>query len=94
VAAWVPDMFSNFYLLKNNKIAENSTTAKAREKTNTDLESLDFLNLCLTRFENNQVLLNKFRFLLTIKLFKVCLRSIYKSNFRAQFHIELSAFKE
>jgi len=32
VAAWVPDMFSNFYLVKNHKIAENSTTAKSREK--------------------------------------------------------------
>jgi len=42
VAAWFPDMFCNFYLPKNHKIAENSTTNKAREKINTDLESLEF----------------------------------------------------
>jgi hypothetical protein len=32
VAAWFPDMFCNFYLVKNHKIAKNSTTTKAREK--------------------------------------------------------------
>jgi hypothetical protein len=32
VAAWVLDMFCNFYLMKNHKIANNSTTIKAREK--------------------------------------------------------------
>jgi hypothetical protein len=42
VAAWVPDMFCNFYLVKNHKIAKNSTTAKVREKISTDLESLEF----------------------------------------------------
>ncbi len=31
-AAWFSDMFSNFYLLKNHKIANNSATTKAREK--------------------------------------------------------------
>ncbi len=36
-----PDTFCNFNLVKNHKIADNSTTAKAREKTNTDLESLE-----------------------------------------------------
>jgi hypothetical protein len=41
VAAWVPGMFCNFYLMKNHKIARNST-AKAKEKINTDLESLEF----------------------------------------------------
>jgi hypothetical protein len=41
VAVWVPDMFCNFYLAKNNKIAKNSTTAKAGEKISTDLESLE-----------------------------------------------------
>jgi len=30
VAAWVPDMFCNFNLMKNHKIANNSTTSKAR----------------------------------------------------------------
>jgi hypothetical protein len=42
VAAWVPDMFCNFNLVKNHKIAKNSTTAKATEKISTDLKSLEF----------------------------------------------------
>ncbi len=42
VAAWVSDMFWNFYLGKNNKIANNSTTMKARENVSLDLESLEF----------------------------------------------------
>jgi hypothetical protein len=42
VAAWVSDMFCNFNLVKNPKIADNSTTTKAREKMSTDLESLEF----------------------------------------------------
>jgi hypothetical protein len=32
VAAWFKDMFCNFHLVKNHKIAKNSTTTKAREK--------------------------------------------------------------
>jgi hypothetical protein len=32
VAAWVSDMFRNFYQVKNLKITKNSTTIKAREK--------------------------------------------------------------
>jgi len=64
----------NFYLVKNHKIAQNSTTTKAREKTSTDLESLEFykfFDVCLTKFKNNKILLNKVsnRFLLTTKLF-------------------------
>jgi hypothetical protein len=31
-AALVPDFFRNFYLVKNHKIANNSTGIKAREK--------------------------------------------------------------
>jgi hypothetical protein len=42
VAAWVSDMFCNFYLMKNHKIAKNSTTTKASEKISTDVESLEF----------------------------------------------------
>jgi hypothetical protein len=42
VAAWLPDMFWNCYLVKNHKIAKNSTTTKAREKIITDLELLEF----------------------------------------------------
>jgi len=67
-------MFCNFYLVKNHKIAKNSTTTKAREKNSTDMESLEFktfFDACLTKFKNNQILLNKIshRFLLTTKLF-------------------------
>jgi len=32
VAALVPDMFCNFYLTKNHKIAKNSATNEYREK--------------------------------------------------------------
>jgi hypothetical protein len=39
VAAWVLDVF---YFVKNHKIANNSTAAKAREKISTDLESSEF----------------------------------------------------
>jgi hypothetical protein len=31
-----------FFFVKNHKIADNSTTATAREKISTDLESLEF----------------------------------------------------
>ncbi len=49
VAAWFPDMFCNFYLVKNHKPDENSTTAKAREKISTDLECLEVHNfLCVS----------------------------------------------
>jgi hypothetical protein len=51
VAAWVPDMFCNFYLGKNHKIAKNSTTTKAKEKISTHLKSLEFYEffyVCLT----------------------------------------------
>ncbi len=41
VAALVPDIFCNFYLVKNHKIANNSATAEAREKISTYLESLE-----------------------------------------------------
>jgi hypothetical protein len=42
VAAWVSDMFSNFYPVKNHKIAYNSTTTEDSEKIATYLESLEF----------------------------------------------------
>jgi hypothetical protein len=32
VAVLIPAMFSNFYLVKNHKIADNSATTEAREK--------------------------------------------------------------
>jgi hypothetical protein len=71
LAALFPDMFCNFYLVKNHRIADNSTTTKAREKIRTDLESLEFFDVCLTKFKNNQILPNKISHisLLTTKLF-------------------------
>ncbi len=42
VAALVPDMFCNFYLVKNHKIANNLVPTEAREKISTYLESLEF----------------------------------------------------
>ncbi len=48
VAAWFPDMFFNFYFVKNHKIAKNWTTTKAAVKLNTDLETLEFKkNWCM-----------------------------------------------
>ncbi len=41
VAALVQDMFWNFYVVKNDKIANNSVTSQAREKIRTHLESLE-----------------------------------------------------
>jgi hypothetical protein len=35
VAAWVSDMFCNFHLAKNHKIAINLATTEAREKIST-----------------------------------------------------------
>jgi hypothetical protein len=35
VAASVPDMFCNLYLVKNHKIANNTATIEAREKIST-----------------------------------------------------------
>ncbi len=57
--------------MKNHKIAKNSTTTKAREKISTNMESLEFIGVRLTKFKNNQILLNKIsdRFLLTDKIF-------------------------
>ncbi len=42
VAAFVPDMFCKFKSARNNKIANNLTITKAREKISTDLKSLEF----------------------------------------------------
>ncbi len=41
MAALVPDMFYNLYLVKNYKIANYSATTEAREKISTYLESLE-----------------------------------------------------
>jgi hypothetical protein len=40
-------MFCNFYLMKSHKIANNSKTAKAREKISIVLESLKFYEFFL-----------------------------------------------
>ncbi len=34
VATWVPEMFYNFYLVKNQKIADYSATTEGKEKNN------------------------------------------------------------
>ncbi len=57
MAAWVPDMFCDFYLAKNHKIVNNSTTTEAGEKISKDLESLEcwkFFDVGLAKFESNQ----------------------------------------
>jgi hypothetical protein len=61
VATLVPDKFCNFCLVKNHKIANGSTTTKAREKIRTDLESSNYRNFYvhLTKFKNYPILLNK-----------------------------------
>jgi hypothetical protein len=71
--------------VKNHKIAKNSTNTKAREKISTDLDSLEFyknFDVCLTKFKNNQILLNKIShiFLLTTKVFIGCKSLIRNDN--------------
>jgi hypothetical protein len=48
VAAWVPDVFCNFYLEKNQKIAKNSTATKAREKNKSGILRNKKIALCLS----------------------------------------------
>ncbi len=74
MAAWIPDMFCDIYLVKGRKIANNSAITETREKIITYLESVEFwklFDICLTNFENYQILINKIshRFLVTSKLF-------------------------
>jgi hypothetical protein len=71
VATWVPDMFCNFYLVKNHKIAKKSTTTKAIEKIIADLESLEFYNYLMHVYLLNLKTIKFYltRFLLTTKLF-------------------------
>jgi len=66
--------FCNFYLAKNPKIAQDSATTEAGEKICTVMKSVKFqkfFDMCLTNFENYQILLNKInhRFIVTTKLF-------------------------
>jgi hypothetical protein len=74
VAALVPDMFHNFYLVKNHKIINNSATTGTREKISTHMEFLEFhkfFDACFAKFENYAILLIKIshRFLATTMLF-------------------------
>ncbi len=39
---WQLGYFCNFYLVKNHKIANNSTNTKTKEKISAQLESLEF----------------------------------------------------
>ncbi len=62
VAAWVSDMFCNFYFVKNHKIANNSTTNKARLKISSYLESLEFqkcIKVYLTKLKTIKVYIIK-----------------------------------
>jgi hypothetical protein len=70
VAACAPDIFCNFCLVENCKIANNYAAAKAREKNNHIFGILTFFWLCLTKCKNYQILLNKIshKFLVTTML--------------------------
>jgi len=71
VAAWVQDMFCSFYVVKSHKIAYNSVTTEALEKKSADLGSLEFqkfLDVCFTKFENYQILLNKISHRFPVKI--------------------------
>ncbi len=67
-------MFCNFHLEKNHNFDKKSTTPKAREKIKHRIRILRILeknDVCLSKFKNNQILLNKIsrRFILTTKIF-------------------------
>ncbi len=60
MAAWVSVMFCNFYIVKNHKIDNNSTTTKARGKLNT-WNPYDFrkhFDIYLTKFKIIKLYLN------------------------------------
>jgi hypothetical protein len=46
VAVWFPDMFGNFYLVKNHKTAKHSTMTKARKNQ----QRFEILNNLATDF--------------------------------------------
>ncbi len=51
MAAWFPNTYGHFYLVKNCKIVRNLITPKAIEKISADLESLEVhKNLKPTKF--------------------------------------------
>ncbi len=47
VAALVPDIFCDFYIMKNHKIVKNSAITKARGKISTNFESSQFYNFLM-----------------------------------------------
>jgi hypothetical protein len=49
VAAWFPDMLCNFYLVENTKLLICQQPPK-----------LEIFGVCLTKFEDYQILVNKF----------------------------------
>ncbi len=52
--ARVPDMFCNFYLVKNHKFCHNSTTKEPKERISTELESFGLQKIfdeCLNQFK-------------------------------------------
>ncbi len=69
VAAWFPDMFCNFYFVKNHKIAKNSTTTKARQN------KLRFFNPWNFRNVSMQVWLN-------LKTIKFCFQKLGTNLYR------------
>jgi hypothetical protein len=58
MVAWVPDMFSNFYLVKNYKIENNSTVSEARVKIRKNWV-LEVFGVSSTKLKKHQVLQNK-----------------------------------
>ncbi len=77
MAAWVPGLVCNFY----HGVVNNSTTTEPRGTISTDLEFLEFFDICLTKFKNNQILLNNIshRYLMTTRLFKAYLHARFQS---------------
>ncbi len=62
MTALVTYIFCKFHILKNHKIAKNSTTTEAREYISTYLESLKFQKsfvVCMTKLKRNKILYNK-----------------------------------
>jgi hypothetical protein len=61
VAAWVPDMFCGYYLVKNQEILNNSITTDAGESVCVTgiPRILGSIDVCLTKFKTNQIILKK-----------------------------------
>ncbi len=60
-AAQLADIFCKFYLVKNHKIDNRSTTTEAGKIISADFGSLKFykfFDVPLTKFTNNQILIN------------------------------------